>query len=84
MKAVIRDFRADPKNPRTVATITLAPEDSVCMVTADSARFRHDLAYDGIIGQGGKRFKPEDGQIFIQQMPFHFKSAYLRAEVVPD
>lgn len=84
MKAIIRDFRADPKNGRIIATITLTPQDSVCMVTADNAKFRHELAYNGIVGLEGKRYKPEDGQVFIQQMPFHFKSPYLRAEVVPD
>jgi len=84
MKAIVRDFRADPKNGRIIATVTLAPEDSVCMVTADSLKFRHELVYAGIIGQYGKNYKPEDGQVFIQQMPFHFKSPYLRAEVVPD
>jgi len=84
MKAVIRDFRADPKNGRIIATITLAPQDSVCMITADNAKFRYELVYTGIVGLEGKRYKPEDGQMFIQQMPFHFKSPYLRAEVVPD
>ena len=84
MKAIIRDFRFDPKNPKIVATITKSPQDKLAIVETDNSNLRRSLTYEGIYGQKGKNYKPEDGDLFIQQMPFHFKSPYLRAEVVPD
>ena len=84
MKAVIRDFRRDPKNPVVAATVTLTEGDSMAIVESNSDGLRRFLVYEGIVGVDGKRYKPEDGAEFIRQLPYFFDSGYARAEVLSE
>jgi hypothetical protein len=85
MKAIIRDFTGDPWGPGVVvAEVTIGVGDSVAMVESKNEWLKTELMSEGIVGEMGKTFMPQDGVKFIEQMPFHFDSAYMRAEVVPD
>lgn len=81
MKAVIRDFFGNPKNPRVVAEVLLDDTNGSAVIVTNKEALRDQLML-GIIGKGGERKYPEQGEEFIRCLPAHFTSAYRRAEIV--
>jgi len=80
MKAIIRMFVPDPKNPQVVGVVSLSDDGTAIVETQDEAIKRHLEA--GVVGPMRKRLSTTMGREFIEAMPVVFKSAYIRAEVV--
>jgi len=68
---------ADDK-PSTVAEVWL---DAGGKVKASAPDFLKDWEKEGIVGRGDHgRLYPKDGQKFLDELPYMYKSAYLWAE----
>ncbi len=79
----IRAFNADPQNPTTVARLTVN-RDGIVEVECVWPTLMNQLSSDGIVGRFGKTYQLTDGYRFLENLIYHFKSPYLRAEVVDE
>jgi hypothetical protein len=68
------------ENRRSVvqAVFTLQPDGTVGVEAPkeEARRYALGLVADGIEGQGGKRYRLEDGQAFLDNLKYHFRSRY--------
>jgi len=79
MKAVLKMFAPNPREPRVLAEVTL--ENGVAVISKAVPPFKRTLT-NGIVGRGGRKRFLEDGEDFIQELPFVYNGSYVRAELV--
>lgn len=68
-----------PKDRKPVAIATVSLEDG--LVSCDDANILEDWNSTGILGRSEKGIiYPRDGQAFLDELPFAYRSPYLWAE----
>lgn len=67
-------------NDTTLARVWLNEQGQI---VCDEKRFLDEWEHEGIVGRSSSgRLFPKDGQRFLDELPFAYKSAYCRAEPV--
>jgi hypothetical protein len=79
----IRAYNEDPQNPKTVARLTVN-KDGIVEVDCRWPTLMNQISSNGVVGRLGKTYYLTDGYRFLENLIFHFKSPYLRAEVVDE
>ncbi|MFC5457261.1 hypothetical protein [Prosthecobacter fluviatilis] len=80
MKVEIRTFYEDHKNGELLETWRLGSNGHA---TCDDSSKQAEVEQDGIIGKGGRKYFPKDGEAFLRNYPYEYaNSSFTRAIII--
>ncbi|HYF37520.1 MAG TPA: hypothetical protein VD994_19620 [Prosthecobacter sp.] len=80
MKVEIRTYREDHENGKLLRTWAL---DKMGRAVCSSPSSQEGAELHGIIGEGGRRYYPKDGEAFLRNLPLEYSgSSFVSAVII--